>query len=66
MRNWTGDLRGWYKTGPPFMGGAGSAYVFIYGMLTVAFLVLMLFRGANFQFCSLTGSDRLHRDMLHR
>jgi hypothetical protein len=66
VRQWTGDQRGWYKNGPPFFGKAGSANVFIYGMLTLAFLLLMIFRGATFQFCSLTGSDRLHRNMLHR
>ena len=67
VRQWTGDTRGWYKAG---VGGVfpspSASYVFVYGMLTLAFLVLMLFRGANFQFCSLTGSDRLYRSMLHK
>jgi hypothetical protein len=66
VRQWTSDQRGWYRNGPPFFGNAGSANVFVYGMLTLAFIVLMVFRGANFQYCSLTGSDRLHRNMLHR
>jgi hypothetical protein len=40
--------------------------VFIYAMLTLAFLVLMLFRGASFQYASLTGSQKLHKAMLHK
>jgi hypothetical protein len=44
----------------------GQAYVFIYSMLTLAFLVLMLFRGYNFQYCSLTGCQRMHKEMLHK
>jgi hypothetical protein len=44
----------------------GRDYVFIYAMLTLAFLVLMLCRGATFQFGALTGSNRLHKSMLHK
>lgn len=50
----------------PVLGNPGSAYVFIYAMLTLAFLVLMLFRGYTFQYASLTGSQRLHSNMLHK
>ncbi len=67
MRQWTGDTRGWYRNkDQPVFGSPSSAYVFIYGMLTLAFIVLMLFRGHNFQWCTIQGSQRLHTEMLHR
>jgi hypothetical protein len=67
IRQWTGDTRGWYANKTfPVLSSAGSAYVFIYAMLTLAFLVLMLFRGWNFQYCSLTGSQKMHKKMLHK
>jgi hypothetical protein len=69
IRQWTGDTRGWYKAGVSPIAGLtnpGSAYVFIYAMLTLAFFVLMLFRGYTFQYASLTGSQRLHSNMLHK
>jgi hypothetical protein len=48
------------------LGNPGSAYVFIYAMLTLAFFVLMMCRGATFQYASLTGSQRMHTNMLHK
>lgn len=68
MRNWTGDLRGWYsdKAAVPFMGGPGQAYVFIYGALTAVFLVLMLFRGAFFHLMTLGSGQRMHAKMVHK
>jgi hypothetical protein len=67
IRQWTGDTQGWYRMGTsPVFGSAGRGYLFIYSMLTLAFLVLMLFRGATFQYASLTGSQRLHKNMLHK
>uniref|UniRef100_A0A383VW30 Uncharacterized protein n=1 Tax=Tetradesmus obliquus TaxID=3088 RepID=A0A383VW30_TETOB len=66
VRQWTGDTRKWYVTGPPFFGGAGKAYVFIYGMLTAAFIVLMLLRGATFHLWTLGSSQRMHKSMLHK
>lgn len=48
------------------LSSPGQGYVFIYAMLTLAFLVLMLFRGAQFQHASLTGSQKLHKNMLHK
>jgi hypothetical protein len=68
VRQWTADTRKWYIGGPPFFqnNGAGHAYVFIYGMLTLAFIVLMLLRGATFHKWSLGASQRLHKKMLHR
>jgi hypothetical protein len=66
VRQWTGDTRKWYVNGPPFFGAAGPAYVFIYGMLTLAFIVLMLLRGATFHIWSLGSSQRLHKNMLHK
>jgi hypothetical protein len=68
VRQWTGDTRGWYRAGqgPIFGGYAGKDYAFVYGMLTLAFFVLMMFRGATFQYASLTGSQRLHKNMLHK
>jgi hypothetical protein len=69
IRQWTGDTRGWYKAGVSPIAGMpvpGQAYVFIYSMLTLAFLVLMLFRGGTFQYCSLTGCQRMHKEMLHK
>jgi hypothetical protein len=35
-------------------------------MLTLAFLVLMILCGAQFQYASLTGSQKLHKRMLHK
>jgi hypothetical protein len=68
VRQWTGDTQGWYKRGygGVFPGPAGPSYVFIYAMLTTAFLVLMLFRGHTFQYASLNGSQRLSKAMLHK
>ncbi|WIA32616.1 hypothetical protein OEZ86_003419 [Tetradesmus obliquus] len=66
VRQWTGDTRQWYVTGPPFFGGAGKAYVFIYGMLTAVFIVLMLLRGATFHLWTLGSSQRMHKSMLHK
>lgn len=67
IRQWTGDTQKWYAAGvAPVFGKPGQAYVFIYAMLTLAFLVLMLFRGFTFQYASLTGSQRLHAAMLHK
>jgi hypothetical protein len=49
------------------MGGdAGKAYVFLYGMMTVAFIVLMLFRGATFHFWTLGSGQRMHAKMVHK
>lgn len=58
----------WYRTGAPPapFTAAGRAYVFIYGMLTLAFLVLMMFRGHNFHICGLGGAQRLQQKMLHK
>lgn len=57
----------WYRIGrAPFLGAPGQAYVFIYGMLTLAFLVLMLLRGHTFHLCGLGGAQRLQQDMLHK
>jgi hypothetical protein len=67
VRQWTGDTRGWYKAGAPFFGGkAGPAYVFLYAMITAAFLVLMLLRGSTFHLWTLGSSQRMHRSMLHK
>lgn len=69
IRQWTGDTRGWYAAGVSPIAGLpvpGQAYVFVYSMLTLAFLVLMLFRGAQFQHASLTGCQKLHKHMLHK
>lgn len=67
IRQWTADTRGWYALkNQPVLSTPGSAYVFIYAMLMLAFLVLMLFRGWNYQYCSLTGSQHLHKKMLHK
>jgi hypothetical protein len=69
IRQWTGDTRGWYAAGVSPIAGMpvpGQAYVFVYSMLTLAFLVLMLFRGAQFQHASLTGCQKLHKHMLHK
>jgi len=67
IRQWTGDTRGWYKAGVgAVFPSPGQSYVFIYAMLTLAFLVLMLFRGATFQYASLGGAQRLHKKMLHK
>lgn len=67
IRQWTGDTMFWYRIGrAPFLGAPGQAYVFIYGMLTLAFLVLMLLRGHTFHMCGLGGAQRLQQDMLHK
>lgn len=67
IRQWTGDTLGWYSgTSTPVLGSASAGYLFIYSMLTLAFLMLMLFRGWVFQYASLTGSQRLHKHMLHK
>uniref|UniRef100_A0A383WNY2 Uncharacterized protein n=1 Tax=Tetradesmus obliquus TaxID=3088 RepID=A0A383WNY2_TETOB len=68
VRQWTGDTRKWYVNGPPMtiFSAAGPAYVFIYGMLTLAFIVLMLLRGSTFHGWSLGASQRLHKNMLHK
>jgi hypothetical protein len=61
-------MRGWYSGANPvpLLGGAGQAYVFLYGMMTVAFLVLMLFRGAFFHLWTLGSSQRMHAKMVHK
>jgi hypothetical protein len=67
VRQWTGDTRKWYFTSAPLLDGrAGPAYVFIYGMLTLAFIVLMLLRGATFHLWTLGSSQRMHKSMLHK
>jgi len=68
VRNWTGDLQGWYKgTNPvPLMGAPGKAYVFIYGCMTACFIVLMLFRGATFHLWTLGAGQRMHSKMVHK
>jgi hypothetical protein len=68
VRNWTGDLQGWYsgRNAVPVFGGAGKAYVFLYGMMTACFLVLMLFRGATFHLWTLGSGQRMHAKMVHK
>eukprot|EP00883_Tetradesmus_obliquus_P000567 jgi/Sobl393_1/10597/SZX72300.1 len=67
VRQWTGDTRHWYKLhSQPLFATAGSAYVLIYGLLTAAFIGLMLLRGANFHMWTLGSSQRMHKAMLHK
>lgn len=67
IRQWTGDTQGWYKNkSNPVFNAPGQAYVFIYGMLTLAFLVLMLFRGHTFHMAGLGGAQKLHKKMFHK
>jgi hypothetical protein len=67
VRQWTGDTLGWYaNNSAPFLGSAGKAYVLIYGLLTLAFLGLMLCRGASFHLWTLGSSQRLHSSMVHK
>ncbi|WIA12457.1 hypothetical protein OEZ85_012492 [Tetradesmus obliquus] len=66
IRQWTGDTMFWYRLGrAPFFSAPGQAYVFIYGMLTLAFLVFMIFRGHNFHMCALGGAQTMQKRMLH-
>eukprot|EP00775_Hariotina_reticulata_P004687 gene4687-4939_t len=67
VRQWTGDSRGWYKNkDQPMFSYAGASYVFIYAMLTLAFIVLMLFRGTCFHGWTLGSSQHLHSKMVHK
>lgn len=67
VRQWTGDTHHWYKLhSQPLFATAGSAYVLIYGLLTAAFIGLMLLRGANFHMWTLGSSQRMHKAMLHK
>lgn len=70
VRQWTGDLLCWYPTcknqANPVFGTASASYVTIYGLLVVAFLVLMLFRGTFFHWWTLGGSNTMYNKMLHR
>eukprot|EP00878_Enallax_costatus_P000230 GHUV01000294.1.p1 GENE.GHUV01000294.1~~GHUV01000294.1.p1 ORF type:complete len:1290 (+),score=442.33 GHUV01000294.1:122-3991(+) len=69
VRQWTGDTRGWYKAGRPgysLFSAPGPAYVFIYGMLTLAFIFLMLLRGSTFHLWTLGSSQRMHKKMVHK
>ena len=62
-------MRGWYKNSPasPFMGGAaGPSYVFLYGMMTACFIVLMLFRGSFFHLWTLGAGNRMMNNMVHK
>jgi ABC-type multidrug transport system fused ATPase/permease subunit len=66
VRWWTGDGQGWYKNNnSPFGIPAGNSYALLYGILTIAFIVLMLFRGAFYHLWSLGASQRLHSAMTH-
>ena len=66
MRQWTGDTRGWYKAGAgPFMA-AGPSYVLFYGVITAAFLFLMLCRGGTFHTWTLGSSQHMHSKMVHK
>jgi hypothetical protein len=66
VRQWTGDTLKWYANGAPFFGSAGKAYVFIYGVITAAFICLMLLRGSTFHLWTLGSSQRMHKSMLHK
>ena len=67
VRQWTGDTQGWYKQGyAPVLGGAGPAYVLFYGIITGAFLLLMLCRGGTFHAWTLGSSQRMHSKMVHK
>ena len=68
VRQWTGDMRGWYASGTSMFAGMapGAAYLTVYGGLTGLFIVLMLFRGVAFHTWAVGGSQKLHKTMLHK
>ena len=68
VRQWTGDMRGWYATGTSMFAGMapGAAYLTVYGGLTGLFILLMLFRGTAFHIWSVGGAQKLHKTMLHK
>jgi len=66
VRWWTGDGQGWYAAGvTPFGLPPGNSYALLYAIITVMFLVLMLFRGTFYHLWALGASQRLHTGMVH-
>jgi ATP-binding cassette, subfamily C (CFTR/MRP), member 1 len=67
VRWWTGDGQGWIAGEPPSPFGlpGGNSYALLYGILTIMFLVLMLFRGTFYHLWALGSAQRLHSGMTH-